>query len=321
MTLGLYGGAFWVRWERKETGMRVIVTGGTGFIGSRLCESLVAKGHEVVLFTRDASRSRDQLHPRIGVVSWAPGAAWESWVDGAGAIVNLAGENIAQRWTQAAKQRILGSRVDAAARICAAIAKAAVKPSVLVNAAAVGYYGPHGDETLDEDSPQGTDFLATTCAAWEEAAKKAEALGVRVARIRTGLALGADGGALAKMLPPFKAFAGGPIGSGKQWISWIHRDDLVALFVFAIENGNVHGPINGTAPNPVTMKEFARALGRALHRPSLLPVPAAAVRLLLGEMATVVLDGQRVVPKKAEALGFTFRFTEVEAALRDVTRD
>ncbi|MDL2718518.1 MAG: TIGR01777 family oxidoreductase [Acidobacteriota bacterium] len=301
--------------------MRVIVTGGTGFIGSRLSENLFAKGHEVVLFTRDASRSRDQLHPGINVVSWAPGATWESWVDGAGAIVNLAGESIAQRWTEAAKHRILASRVDAAARLCAAIEKAAVKPSVLVNAAAVGYYGPHGDETLDEDSPPGTDFLATTCVAWEGAARRAEPLGVRVVLLRTGVVLGGDGGALAKMLPPFKAFAGGPIGSGEQWMSWIHRDDLVALFAFAIENPKATGPINGTAPNPVTMKEFAKALGHALHRPSLFPAPAAAVRLLLGEMATVVLDGQRVVPRKAAALGFKFRFTDVEAALRDVTGD
>ena len=296
--------------------MRVIVTGGTGFIGSKICENLVAKGHEVVLFTRDASRSRDHLHPKIVVVSWAPGASWESWISGAGAIVNLAGENIAQRWTDAAKRRIAASRVDAAERLCAAIAKAPVKPSVLVNAAAVGYYGPHGDETLDEDSPPGTDFLATTCVAWEEAARKAEALGVRVALIRTGVVLG-DGGALAKMLPPFKAFAGGPVGSGRQWMSWIHRDDLVALFAFALQNEAARGPINGTAPNPVTMKEFAGALGRALHRPSLIPVPAAAVRALLGEMATVVLDGQRAIPRKALSLGFTFRFPEVGPALRD----
>ena len=301
--------------------MRVIVTGGTGFIGSKLCENLVAKGHEVVLFTRDASRSRDQVHPKVRVVSWAPGAAWESWVDGAGAIVNLAGESIAQRWTAAAKLRIVSSRVDAAARLSAAIEKAAVKPSVLVNAAAVGYYGPHGDETLDEDSPPGTDFLATTCVAWEEAAKKIEAQGVRVVMIRAGVVLGKDGGALAKMLPPFKAFAGGPIGSGEQWMSWIHVGDLVALFVFAIENANARGPINGTAPSPVTMKEFAKALGHAIHRPSLFPAPAAAVRLLLGEMSTVVLEGQQVVPRKAEALGFKFRFTEVGAARQDVTKD
>jgi uncharacterized protein (TIGR01777 family) len=321
MSFGLYGGAFWVRWKDEESGMRVIVTGGTGFIGSKLCESLVAKGHEVVLLTRDASRSRDHIHPKVRVVSWAEGAAWDSWVDGAGGIVNLAGESIAQRWTAAARERIVASRIEAAARLCAAIGKASVKPSVLVNASAIGIYGPHGDELLDEDAPPGNDFLATTCTAWEEAARKAEPLGVRVALIRTGIVLGGGGGALAKLLPPFKAFAGGPVGSGKQWMSWIHRDDLVALLALPLENTAAKGPINGTAPHPVTMREFATALGRVLHRPSLLPVPAAAVRLLLGEMATVVLDGQRVVSKKAEALGFRFRFTEVEAALRDVAGD
>ena len=301
--------------------MRVIVTGGTGFIGSRLCESLVAKGHEVVLLTRDASRSRDHIHPKVRIVSWAEGAAWNSWVDGSGGIVNLAGESIAQRWTAAAKERIATSRIEAAARLCAAIEKAAVKPSVLVNASAIGIYGPRGDEVLTEEAPPGNDFLATTCVAWEEAAKKAELLGVRVVRIRTDIVLGEGGGALAKMLPPFKAFVGGAVGSGKQWMSWIHRDDLVALFAFALESPAANGAINGTAPHPVTMKEFAKTLGRVLRRPSLLPVPAPAVRLLLGEMATVVLDGQRVVSKKAEALDFRFRFTEIEAALRDVMGD
>jgi uncharacterized protein (TIGR01777 family) len=298
--------------------MRVVVAGGTGFIGSVLWESLLAKGHDVVLLTRDASRSRDHIHPKVHVVSWAPGAAWESWVDGAGGIVNLAGESIAQRWTNAAKARIVASRLEATEKLCAAIQKAILKPSVLVNASAVGIYGPRGEETLSEDSPLGSDFLATTCAAWEEAASVAEPLGVRVALIRTGVVLGREGGALAKMLPPFKAFLGGPIGGGGQWISWIHRDDLVALYAFALENPEVVGPLNGTAPNPVTMKAFATALGHALHRPSFLSAPAPAVRLLLGEMATVVLDGQRVVPKKAEGLGFRFRFPQIDAALRDV---
>jgi uncharacterized protein (TIGR01777 family) len=298
--------------------MRVVVAGGTGFIGSKLWETLLAKGHDVVLLTRDASRSRDQIHPKVHVVSWAPGAAWESWVDGAGGIVNLAGESIAQRWTKAAKERIVASRLEATERLCAAIQKAILKPSVLVNASAVGIYGPRGEETLSEDSSPGSDFLATTCTAWEEAARAVEPIGVRVALVRTGVVLAREGGALAKMLPPFRAFLGGPVGGGSQFLSWIHRDDLAALYIFALENPEVKGPLNGTAPNPVTMRDFAKALGHALHRPSFLPVPAPAVRLLLGEMSTVVLDGQRVVPRKAEALGFRFHFPQIDPALRDV---
>ncbi len=301
--------------------MRVIVTGGTGFIGPKLCARLVAKGHDVIALTRDASRSRDDVHPKVRVVSWADGAAWEGFVDGAGALVNLAGESIAQRWTPSAKARIAKSRLDAAAKLRAAAEKAAQKPSVLVNASAVGYYGPAGDEVLDESAPAGQDFLARTCVDWEAAARSLEPLGVRVAMLRTGVVLGAGGGALAKMLPPFRAFVGGPLGSGTQWMSWIHESDLVELFLWAIENPAVAGPVNATAPSPVTMRDFATALGKALHRPSFMPAPAAAIRLALGEMATVVLDGQRVVPKKALALGFTFRFTDVLAALRDVVGD
>ncbi|MGA7991255.1 MAG: TIGR01777 family oxidoreductase [Thermoanaerobaculia bacterium] len=301
--------------------MRVIVAGGTGFIGPKLCERLVARGHDVVALTRDASRSRDHVHPKVRVASWAEGAAWEGFVDGAGALVNLAGETIAQRWTASAKDRIATSRLQAAARLRAAVDKAAQKPGVLVNASAVGFYGPHGDEILAEDAPAGNDFLARLCVDWEAAARSLEPLGLRVVMLRTGIVLGAGGGALAKMLPPFKAFAGGPLGTGKQWMSWIHEGDLVELFVFAIENPAVSGPLNATAPNPVTMRDFATALGRALHRPSFAKAPAVAIRLALGEMATVVLDGQRVVPKKALDLGFTFRFTDVLAALRDVVGD
>jgi uncharacterized protein (TIGR01777 family) len=301
--------------------MRVIVTGGTGFIGPKLCERLVAKGHDVIALTRDASRSRDHVHPKVRVVSWAEGAAWEGFVDGAGALVNLAGETIAQRWTASAKERIAKSRLAAVARLREAVEKAAQKPGVLVNASAVGIYGSRGDEILAEDAPRGADFLAKLCMDWEAAALSLAPLGPRVAMLRTGIVLGGEGGALAKMLPPFKAFLGGPLGSGKQWMSWIHRDDLVELYVFAVENSAVSGPVNATAPNPVTMREFATALGRALHRPSFATAPAAVIRLALGEMATVVLDGQRVVPKKALDLGFRFRFTDVLAALRDAVGD
>lgn len=298
--------------------MRVIVTGGTGFIGPRLCERLLAKGHDAVVLTRDASRSRDHVHPKIQVVSWAEGApAWESLVDGAGGVVNLSGEPIAQRWTSAAKERIVSSRVGAARRLTAAIEKAKARPLVLVSSSAVGYYGPRGDETLTEESAPGSDFLATTCVKWEAAAKAAEPLGVRVVCIRTGIVLGEDGGVLAKMLPPFKAFVGGPLGSGDQWMSWIHRDDLVELFVWALENPAVTGAVNGTAPAPVRMREFAAALGETLRRPSFARVPAPALKLLLGEMSTLVLDGQRVLPKRAEALGFTFRFASLPAALKN----
>ena len=301
--------------------MRVIVTGGTGFIGPKLCERLVSRGHDVIALTRDASRSRDHVHPKVRVVSWAEGAAWEGFVDGAGALVNLAGETIAQRWTATAKARIASSRLNAAARLKAAAEKAAQKPAVLVNASAVGFYGPRGDEPLDEEAPAGSDFLAKVCVDWETAARSLEPLGTRVAMLRTGVVLGAGGGALAKILPPFKAFAGGPLGSGKQWMSWIHEADLVGMYVWAAENPAVAGPVNATAPNPVTMREFATALGRALHRPSFAKAPAAAIRLALGEMSTVVLDGQRVVPKKALDLGFAFRFTDVLTALKDVVGD
>ena len=183
-----------------------------------------------------------------------------------------------------------------------------------MNASAVGYYGPHADEVLDESAPPGADFLARVCVEWETAAQACEPLGVRVARLRTGLVLGPGGGALAKLALPFRLFAGGAPGGGKQWVSWIHRADLVELFVFAIENPAVSGPVNATAPGPVTMRAFATALGRALHRPSFLPAPAAPIRLLL-------LEGQRVVPRKALELGFAFRFSEVLAALRDVVGD
>ncbi|HTS02913.1 MAG TPA: TIGR01777 family oxidoreductase [Thermoanaerobaculia bacterium] len=301
--------------------MRVIVTGGTGFIGPGLCERLVARGHDVIALTRDASRSRDHVHPKVRVASWAEGAAWEGFVDGAGALVNLAGETIAQRWTAAARRRIAESRLNATSRLKTAAEKAAQKPGVLVNASAVGYYGPRGDEILDESAAAGDGFLAKVCVDGEEAARSLEPLGVRVARLRTGVVLGAGGGALAKMLPPFRAFLGGPLGSGAQWMSWIHTADLVELYVLAVENPAVSGPLNATAPNPVTMREFATALGRALHRPSFVKVPAAAIRLALGDMASVVLEGARVVPKKALDNGFTFRFTDVFAALRDVVGD
>ncbi len=299
--------------------MRVVVAGGTGFIGARLVRRLVEKKHDVVVLTRDASRTYVEIHPSARVLSWAEGTTeWKAAVDGAGALVNLAGATIATRWTAKAKERIVASRVRATAALRDAVAAAKEKPSVLVNASAVGFYGPHGDETLTEESAAGSDFLATTCLAWESAAKEHEGLGLRVVRLRTGLVLGTDGGALPKIVLPFRFLAGGRLGNGSQWMSWIHVDDLVALYLFALENAAVAGAVNGTAPNPMTNREFTKTLGRVLHRPSAIPAPNIALRTLLGEMSTLLLDGQRVTPKRALESGFRFRFESLEGALRDL---
>ena len=299
--------------------MRVVVTGGTGFIGRRLGARLLEKGHDVVVLSRGGAGP-----PRtagIRVVPWQTGAPdWEAEVDGSDGIVNLAGESVAQRWTAGAKARIVSSRLGAVAALADALERARRKPSVLVNASAVGYYGSRGDEVLDESAPPGDGFLARTCVEWEEAAARLARPGLRVVRIRIGTVLAAGGGALAKMLPAFRAFAGGPIGGGAQWMSWIHRDDLVDLLVFALEDGRTDGPLNGTAPNPARNREFSAALGKAVHRPAIAPVPAAAVKLLFGEMAAVVLEGQRVVPAKALSLGFVFRFPRLAEALADAVR-
>lgn len=300
--------------------MRVIVTGGTGFVGPTVAARLQRRGHDVVVFTRDASRSRDHVHPNVKVVSWADGAPlWEGLVDGAGAIVNLAGESVAQRWTAAAKARIRESRLGALERLRSAVEKAKEKPRALVSASAVGLYGPHGEEDVTEASPAGNGFLAETCVAWEAAADRFASHGLRVAKLRIGMVLGADGGALAKMLPPFRAGLGAPLGSGAQWISWIHRDDLADLFVFAVENESVAGVLNATAPNPIRMRDFAKALGKALRRPVIAPaVPAFALKAVLGEMSTAVLDGARVLPKRTEELGFAFRHGDAAAALAEL---
>ena len=295
--------------------MRVVVAGGTGFIGRRLVVRLREMGDEVVVLSRGTGAPG--LPPEVRIVPWAKGTAWESAVDGMDGIVNLVGENVVQRWTAPAKDRILRSRLDAIAKLSAAIDGAKRRPAVLVSASAVGFYGAHGDEELTEEAAPGDDFLARTCVAWEGAARTLETLDVRVVRVRIGVVLAKDGGALAKMLPAFRAFAGGPVGSGEQWMSWIHRDDLVDLTVFALENPAASGILNGTAPNPVRNRDFASALGRVLHRPAIVPAPAAAVRLVFGEMATVILDGQRVTPKRVLDLGFRFRFPDLDAALHD----
>ncbi|HMB82312.1 MAG TPA: TIGR01777 family oxidoreductase [Vicinamibacterales bacterium] len=295
--------------------MKIIIAGGTGFLGRPLTTALADDGHELVILTREP---RDSGGARV--VRWNPNGeigAWASEIDGAGAVVNLAGEPIAgKRWTAAQKQRILDSRVDATRSLTAAIRAAAAPPPVFVSGSAVGYYGPLGDEIATEATPAGSDFLARVCLQWEQEAMRATSDRTRVACIRTGIVLERDGGALPQMLPPFWFGAGGPVGSGRQYWPWIHRDDWIALVRWAIATPAATGAINATAPHPVTNKTFADALGRAMHRPAFMPAPGFALRLLLGEMAdALLLSGQNAVPAKAERAGFAFRYARVDEAL------
>jgi uncharacterized protein (TIGR01777 family) len=305
--------------------MRVFVTGGSGLIGSRLIRALAARGDEVVLLTRRPEAVREALGSTCQVVAGDPTepGPWTESLDGCEAVVNLTGENLfARRWNEAFKLRLRDSRLRSTETIVRALARqprtAAGAPKVLVNGSAVGYYGPHGDEELTEESPPGDDFLARLCVDWERAARQAEAHGVRVALVRTGVVFDPAGGPLGAMLRPFRMGAGGPVGSGQQWLSWIHHQDIVGILLLALDNSGAAGPINATAPHPVTNRDFARAAGAALGRPSFLPTPAFALRLAFGEVADVLTTGQRVLPKKALALGYTFRFPDLAAALKDL---
>jgi len=299
--------------------MNLVIAGGTGFIGSALCDKLAQQGHTLTVLTRSPPPAATSNKKWI---TWNPesGGAWEQVVEGADGVINLAGEPIAgKRWTQTQKEKIRSSRINATRALVRAISKAKQKPKILLNGSAIGYYGPHGDEMLTEDSPPGKDFLSRVCIEWEEEAKKAESDSLRVIRLRTGVVLGKGGGALAKMVPPFKLFAGGPLGSGKQWMSWIHIEDEGGLIQFLLENQDARGAFNATAPNPVTMKEFCKTLGTVLHRPSWAPVPAFALRLLLGEMAEMLLTGQRVLPEKAQKMRYAFKYPNLLNALQSLS--
>jgi uncharacterized protein len=282
--------------------MRVAVTGAGGLIGTRLVEALEARGDEV------------------RAVSLRGGPPSPGDLAGRDAVVHLAGENVAQRWTSAARERIRSSRELGTRGLVAAIGEADPRPPVLVSASAVGYYGAHGDELVEEEAPAGEGFLADVCAAWEREAQAAEQLGVRVARMRTGVVLDRKGGALAKMLPPFRLGAGGPVAGGRQYLPWIHADDVVGIYLAAIDGGAWSGAFNASAPEPVTNAAFSKALGRALHRPAVAPVPALAIRALYGDMAEIVTDGQRAVPRRALELGFDFAHPDLDEALSDALR-
>ncbi len=292
--------------------MHVLVTGGTGFVGRRLTARLRARGSAVTVITREPGQG---LGNGVASASWATVTDDSNLLGRVDAIVNLAGEPVAQRWTDAAKARIVSSRRDAIEKLAKGIAKAGRRPAAVVNASAVGYYGNRGSEELSEESAPGTGFLAETTVAWENATKAFEDLGLRTVRIRIGVVLGKEGGALSKMLLPFRMGLGGPVGSGDQFMSFIGAEDLVSLLVYALDHESARGAWNGTAPNPVTMDEFVKTLGSVLGRPAVLPVPSFALKLALGEMATVLLEGQRVLPKRPLAAGFTFAHPTLRSAL------
>lgn len=296
--------------------MRLVVTGATGFIGTALCAKLLEQGHALTLFTRGSPRDANTGTKRW--LHWTPGTLreWDAALDGADGVINLAGEPIAgKKWTHTQRRRIEKSRTDATHSLVQACAKAKQRPKFLINASAVGYYGPHGDETLTEEAPPGDDFLGMLCRDWEEEAKKAEELGMRVVRLRIGIVLGHGGGALEKMAEPFKLFIGGALGSGTQWMSWIHLDDLVGLIVRGMEDPQIHGPVNATAPNPQQNKEFSKMLGKVMRRPCWARVPGFVLRMALGDMADMLLTGQRVLPAAAEKSGYRFRYPDLQSAL------
>jgi uncharacterized protein len=298
-------------------GVRVTVTGATGLIGGRLVGALRDRGAEVTVLSRDPARARTMLGD-VESVGWrvleepAPTDA----LAGRDAVFHLAGEPVAQRWTARARRAIRDSRVIGTRNMLDGLRGAEPRPATLVSSSAIGYYGPHGEEPLDEDAPAGRDFLAQVCREWEQEAARATGLGLRVVQVRTGVVLDPGAGALARMLPPFRLGVGGAIAGGAQYISWIHAEDLVEIMLTAMSDERWTGPVNATAPEPVSNREFSRALGAALKRPALLPVPGLALRLLYGEMAEMVTAGARVVPAKPLVLGYEFRHPHLQEALR-----
>jgi uncharacterized protein (TIGR01777 family) len=308
--------------------MRVIITGGTGLIGRELATSLAADKHEVILLTRNPQKASGLPHG-VRAARWdgrTPNG-WGGLVEGAGAIVNLAGESIAgnnpvlDRWTESRKQLLLGSRLDAGKAVTEAVRNATQKPGVLIQSSAVGYYGPCGDEEVPETHPAGNDFLAKLCVQWETSTNEVEAVGVRRVILRTGLPLSTKGGFFPPVLTIWKLFAGGPMGSGNHYWPWLHMADQVASIRFLIDNSNANGAFNISAPNPVRQKDFGKVLGKVLGRPSFMPTPAFALKLMMGELAeALLLSGQREVPTRLEQLGYAFKFPTLEPALRDTLK-
>ncbi|MFG6098009.1 TIGR01777 family oxidoreductase [Leptothoe sp. ISB3NOV94-8A] len=304
--------------------MKVAVTGATGFVGSRLVQRLHEAGHQIKVFTRNPERARKvfpaSVFNQVEIVGYTPQESgdWQAEISGCDGVINLAGEAISERWTPERKREIMSSRVIGTEKIVEAIGQAAVKPKVLVNASAIGFYGTSETAEFYETSePIHQDFLSQVCQEWEKAADRVTAHGTRLVIIRIGIVLGM-GGAIAKMITPFRLYAGGPIGSGKQWFSWVHRDDLVSLFMQGLTDEKMSGVYNGTAPHPVLMSELCDALGKVMNRPSWLPVPDFVIETLLGDGAVVVLEGQKVLPERTQSTGFSFAYPKVEPALREI---
>lgn len=306
----------------NEYSMKVVVTGGTGFVGRALCRSLVHQGMGVTVFSRNVLQAKAVVDPLIKIVEWdgMTSGTWETELASAAAVINLAGAPIAEgRWTPKRKRLIVDSRVNATRLLVQAISRLTQKPRVLISASGIGFYGTSQDRLFDEQNGPGSDFLADLCVAWEQMALAAtQTAGVRAVCLRIGMVLDNDGGALAKLVPPFLAFVGGPIAPGTQWVSWIHRADLVGLIEWSLLNEKVSGPVNAVAPGPVTMRAFCKALGKVLSRPSWLLVPEFALRLTFGELATFLTTGQRVLPNVALEGGYQFRFPELESAFRSI---
>jgi hypothetical protein len=303
--------------------LKIVIAGATGFIGQKLKAHLLDSQTSVVVLTREFASRRTTGHALLRYGKWdgKNQGDWAQHIDGADAVINLSGQSIAsRRWSNSRKQQLYSSRIDSTSALVKAIGASTVKPSVLLNASAVGYYGHVEQGAVTEEHQPGNDFLSRLCADWESAALAARAFGVRVVLLRTGIVLGSEGGALQRMISPFKFFAGGPLGSGDQWFPWIHEEDEVRAILYALERSSLSGPVNLSAPESTTMREFSNALGRALHRPSALRIPAFLLRALLGEMADVVLSGQRIVPQKLMKEGFEFSFPTLPGALADLLR-
>ena len=305
--------------------MKIAITGATGLVGSRLVARLNRAGHSILVFTRNPSKAQrvfpTSTFSNLEIVQYTPqeSGTWQQSISGCDAVVNLAGEPIAERWSPQQKQAIMDSRQIGTRKLVEAIAMAEQKPQVLVSGSAIGYYGTSENSAFDEGSGSGTDFLAQVCQNWEQEAQKVTEYGVRLVILRIGIVL-ANGGALGKMLGPFKMYAGGPIGSGRQWFSWIHRDDLVNLICKAIEDSSMSGVYNATAPNPVRMGKLCQTLGEVMNRPSWLPVPDFVLEILLGDGAIVVLEGQQVLPKQTQQSGFEYKYPELKPALAEIVK-